>query len=91
MQIWAVVAIGLLCLLWGVVIGSMAALYQQTRLSKRISSRRSDLEQVLDLEARRKVYDNPRDHLPRHDGSPAKIHSAKPARPHARPKKPKQL
>ena len=87
MEPWAVFCIGLLCLLWGVVIGSIAALHSQTN-ANRLKSRRRDLEQVLDLEARRKVYDSPREHLPRHSGSPAKVHSAKPRRKVARPKKP---
>jgi hypothetical protein len=89
MPVWLIVSIGLLCFGWGAIVGSMAALHSQRRLSKRISLRRSDLETILKLEAQRKVHDNPREHLPRHSGSPAKVHSAKQARAHARPKKPK--
>lgn len=88
MEIWAVFCIALLCLLWGVVIGSIATLHSQTRKANRLKSRQADLQQVLDLEARRKVYDSPREHLPRHSGSPARIHSAKPSKPHQRGKKP---
>ena len=88
MEIWAVVCIGLLCLLWGMVIGSIAAFISQERNAKRLKSRQRDLQQVLDLEARRIAHDNQREHLPRHSESPAKVHSAKPARPARRKRKP---
>ena len=88
MPTWLIVSIGLLCFAWGVVIGSMVTLRVGRRLTKRLNYRRDNLKEVLELEARRNVHDNPRRHIPRHSGSPAKVHSAKQARSNPRPKKP---